>query len=48
MDNKSDDAAFFKTITSLGLSITSLENAPFMINAFVISNVYGDKAEIIE
>jgi len=48
MDNKSEDAAFFKTITSLGLSITSLENAPFMINAFVISNVYGDKSEILE
>ena len=42
------DGAFYKTITSLGLSITSLENAPFLVNALEIMRVYGDKSEIKE
>jgi vacuolar protein sorting-associated protein 13A/C len=42
------DGAFYKTITNLGLSITSLENAPLRVNAFEIQQVYGDKSEITE
>jgi len=42
-----DKFAFFKTIGSLGLTMTSFENAPVKINALEVSNVFGDKNEVI-
>ena len=42
------DGAFYKEIANLGLSLTSLENAPLRVNALEIQQVYGDKSEITE
>ena len=43
-----DKFAFFKTIGSLGLTLTTFENAPVKINALEVDNVFGDKNEVIE
>ena len=46
-EKEMDDLAFYRAITNLGLTITSLENAPLEINALQIDNVYGDKTEVV-
>ena len=42
-----DKLSFFKTISSLGLTITTFEAAPLKINALEIKNVLGDKREVL-
>lgn len=44
---ENDRLSFFKTIGSLGLAVTTFEDAPVRINAIEVSNVFGDKAEVI-
>jgi hypothetical protein len=43
-----DQLSFYKTIGSLGLTLTSFEDAPVRINALEVSNVFGDKRDIID
>lgn len=45
---ENDKLSFFKTISSLGLTLTTFENAPLKINALEINNVFGDKRQVVE
>ena len=44
----SDERSFFKTISSLGLTISTFESAPITLNALKIHNVFGDSEEVQE
>lgn len=37
-----EDSDIFKTISSLGLVLSSIEEAPIKINALVLENIFGD------
>lgn len=39
---ESEELSFFKTISSLGLTITNFEAAPINLNALEIRHVFGD------
>ena len=41
-----EEIAFVKKVANIGLSIISLEKTPIYLNAFEISNVYGDMVDI--
>lgn len=43
-----EQIAFVKKIANIGLSVFSLDDVPLKVNAFEISNVYGDLADIAE
>lgn len=43
-----DDSDIFKTISSLGLVINNIDEAPIKINALVLENVFGEQSDIIE
>ena len=47
-DQKDNDLALFKSVSALGLTITSFENAPMSINALEITNVFGDMSEVLD
>lgn len=47
-DKATEEIAFAKKIANIGLSIMALENMPLTVNAFEISNVYGDLDDIVE
>jgi vacuolar protein sorting-associated protein 13A/C len=38
----------FKTISSLGLVISSIDEAPIKLNALILENVFGDQDDVIE
>lgn len=38
----------FKTISSLGLTISTFEGAPITLNALKIKNIFGDNEEVTE
>jgi hypothetical protein len=37
-----------KTLSSLGLFISSFEEAPIKLNALIIENIFGEKFEVID
>jgi vacuolar protein sorting-associated protein 13A/C len=37
-----------KTVSSLGLVISSIEEAPIKLNALLLNNVFGDVDDVIE
>ena len=43
-----EQIAFIKKIANIGLSVFSLDDVPLKVNAFEVSNVYGDLADIAE
>ena len=43
---ENEEKSFFKTIGQLGLTLTTVENAPVKINALEVNNVFGDKSEV--
>lgn len=45
---KEEESGILKTMASLGLLISSIEEAPFQLNALIIENVFGDKNDVIE
>ena len=47
-EQKDNDLALFKSVSSLGLTITTFENAPLNINALEITNVFGDMSEVLD
>ena len=43
MDKEEEEGAdIFKTISSLGLFISSFDEAPIMLNAITANNIFGD------
>lgn len=48
LNDESNELTLFKTISSLGLSISTFENAPIILNALKIKNIFGDKEEVTE
>ncbi len=44
---ESDDSDIFKTISSLGLVINSIDEAPIKLNALVLGNVFGNYDDVI-
>ena len=42
LNDESNELTLFKTISSLGLSISTFENAPIILNALKIKNIFGD------
>jgi len=38
-----DELSFFKTVSSLGLTLSTFEDAPITLNALETRNVFGDK-----
>jgi vacuolar protein sorting-associated protein 13A/C len=48
LNDESNELTLFKTISSLGLSISTFENAPIILNALKIKNIFGDKEEVAE
>jgi len=47
-NDESNELTLFKTISSLGLSISTFENAPIILNALKIKNIFGDQEEVTE
>ena len=47
-EQKDNELALFKSVSSLGLTITTFENAPLNINALGITNVFGDMSEVLD
>ena len=43
-----DDLAFYKSLSSLGLSVTTFDNAPLNINALELNYVFGDQNEVFD
>jgi len=43
-----EEYAFAKKVATIGLSLMSLEKTPLTVNAFEVSNVYGDLQDIAE
>lgn len=43
-----EDLDIFKTISSLGLVISSIDEAPIKLNALVLENVFGNQSDVIE
>jgi vacuolar protein sorting-associated protein 13A/C len=37
-----------KTVSSLGLFISSFDEAPIKLNALIVENIFGDKNEVID
>lgn len=48
LDDGSNELTLFKTISSLGLSISTFENAPITLNALKIKNIFGDQDDVTE
>lgn len=48
LDDDSNDLSLFKTISSLGLTISTFEGAPITLNALIIKNIFGDHDEVRE
>jgi hypothetical protein len=46
--DESNELSFFKTISSLGLTISTFEGAPITLNALKIRHVFGDSEEVQE
>ena len=43
-----DNGSLHKTISSLGLSISTFEGAPITLNSLRIANIFGDSEEVID
>jgi hypothetical protein len=48
LDEDSNELSLFKTISSLGLTISTFEGAPITLNALKIKNIFGDNEEVTE
>lgn len=42
-----DESDIFKTISSLGLVISSIDEAPIKLNALVLKNVFGNYDDVV-
>lgn len=45
---KSEEQDIFKTISSLGLVISSIDEAPIKLNALLLNNVFGDYDDVVD
>lgn len=45
---KNEESDYFKTISSLGLAISSIDEAPIKLNALLLNNVFGDYDDVID
>lgn len=43
-----EDQDIFKTISSLGLVISNIDEAPIKLNALVIENIFGNQVDVID
>lgn len=48
LNEDSNELSLFKTISSLGLSISTFEAAPITLNALKINNIFGESDEVTE
>ena len=42
-----EESDIFKTVSSLGLVISSIDEAPIKLNALVLGNVFGDYDDVV-
>jgi hypothetical protein len=46
--SKEEESGILKTISSLGLLISSIDEAPIQLNALILENVFGDYYDVIQ
>lgn len=45
--SKEEESGILKTISSLGLLISSIDEAPIQLNALILENVFGDYYDVV-
>jgi hypothetical protein len=47
-EDEQSDLSLFKTIGSMGLSISTFENAPIRIKTIIHEHLFGEKDEVLQ